>query len=288
MSGLLDVLTAHIWPRYEFSKATLGPVGRVTLSKNTGSTTHLRISTAPEGERKKWLPPGKQKQTAIRKGMRTGIRVGLQLGDVIKDCRGADIELNEWWNGYKLYSERMQLKGRKTAKSEKSGLEKRYKESVPASVRKRYRYIHPHTSLVLSTLLNKGLIPIQTELPVGCVAMRMCTGVDVVCRHVQSGTLVLVELKTGYDSYWHRHTPFPMKGPFAPFHDAPINQHLLQLLFTRLLFNVTCNAKGQERVEALLLRVGTAGVDLIRLPAWATERASAFWDWIKMARTKAQ
>lgn len=69
---------------------------------------------------------------------------------------------------------------------------------------------------VMAWLRQQQLRPVFAEYPVTSWALGITTPVDLVCLDKTSGSVVLVELKTGYDDMFERGTG-PMRAPFTPY-----------------------------------------------------------------------
>jgi hypothetical protein len=110
---------------------------------------------------------------------------------------------------------------------------------------------------IRSRLTIEGLVPVASQLPVGCVGLRLATRVDLVCRG-RSGGLVLVEIKCGFDTYYDVSNQGYMMDPFGDIPATYRNKHALQLSVTSLLFRHGHHSLSRERLDgACVIRVYT-------------------------------
>lgn len=127
------------------------------------------------------------------------------------------------------------------------------------------------------------LQPVDTQVPVGCQTLRVATAVDVVCMD-KFGRHCIVEIKTGFENYYHRHTGTPLAHISPPQTDSPANQHQLQLFVTEALFRRTF--PGRRHGPAFVLRVDSFGVDVMPLQTWTKENAALIFTLLSKRRKK--
>lgn len=84
----------------------------------------------------------------------------------------------------------------------------------------------------------ENLSPVHSELPVGCLQLRLATRIDVVCQHVKTGAWVIVELKSGFHSHYETHRGM-LSTPIAHIPSCLHTHHQLQLLLEVELFQRT-------------------------------------------------
>jgi len=132
------------------------------------------------------------------------------------------------------------------------------------------QHLHLHTRRIVTALHMLKLRPIASQLPVGHEVLRCGTALDLLCVDLQR-RLVVVEIKSGFDAYYERHTMDPMRAPFQDKNDSPHNQHQLQLVLSLLLF---CRTYGlpTARVIGCVLRTYHKGVAHYPLESWARDR----------------
>ena len=113
------------------------------------------------------------------------------------------------------------------------------------------QFLMPH-------LVQRQWTPIASQIPVGDAFLRLATCVDLVVRDAL-GALLLIEIKTGYTGYYHRHTSSNMHKPFEDLNNSPYHQHQLQLAFTR---HYLAQQWGQptDTIPALVLQINPLGI----------------------------
>lgn len=133
----------------------------------------------------------------------------------------------------------------------------------------------PHTRLVCSYLHHAGLRLWATQVHVG-VAAVCGTSVDAVCLNARN-EIVLVEVKTGGDSYLDKHTGVPMSWPFQDQTDSVLNQYSLQLAFTEWLYlkSFPQLVAHHGKAQSCIVRVNKERVVLHPLPEWASSRVDS-------------
>jgi hypothetical protein len=99
------------------------------------------------------------------------------------------------------------------------------------------------------------LRPIGAQVVVRCEQCDLATLVDGVFLNAE-GRVVLVELKCGFEGYVDRSTG-AMRGPFCALSNAPVNQHQIQIAFTRCMFERTFPEFG--KVDAIVVRMTETG-----------------------------
>lgn len=113
--------------------------------------------------------------------------------------------------------------------------------------------MHPYTAKLLSALKAEGLQRVRAQVAVADVDHRVATAVDFVCYRPADDSLVLIELKCGFES----------SDPVWLAKQE--RSHALQLAVTKYLFRLTY--PGIKRVRALVFRVHSAGVRVHGVPA---------------------
>lgn len=117
--------------------------------------------------------------------------------------------------------------------------------------------LHKYTLSLFTQLEGMGMRPVASQVCVGVPSLNMATAVDLVCELVGEQTLVLVEIKTGYNQYLEQDTGM-MRAPFTAIKNHPLNQHRLQAATTEMLFRATytgigrVNARNGTHVQSLV------------------------------------
>jgi hypothetical protein len=154
-----------------------------------------------------------------------------------------------------------------------------------------------YTRRFLAELQRRGLYPLAAQVPVGSLDARCGTAVDLVCVRTRAlgtaavrpgarlapGTpVVLIELKCGYDRTFRLYSGC-MKAPLAHLRDSPLEQHQLQLLVTRILFQRTYRT-AHPVADAAVVRVHGSGIEWVPQRAWTLEEEVAVFAALVRAR----
>jgi hypothetical protein len=118
------------------------------------------------------------------------------------------------------------------------------------------------TKLLVTYLSGQHLVPISTQLAVGCPIDRLGTCIDLVCKDTTTNEIVLIEIKRGcnYRDCTTGHmmrTIIDLNG--HPVNDCLLHQHMLQLLLGELLFVRTFPLETRHH-RCILLYVDTDSV----------------------------
>lgn len=106
---------------------------------------------------------------------------------------------------------------------------------------------------VQKALKDHFLVPIDSQVAVGCVYMRIATKIDILCKNSKN-QFCIIELKCGYDSYWNTFTKEKFVEPFQNVQMTCENQSYLQLLFTTY-FYIHNKLPSEEYGTSYLLHV---------------------------------
>lgn len=102
--------------------------------------------------------------------------------------------------------------------------------------------LHPFTEKVIDYLEIQGMTPMISELPVYDEGLGIATKADSIALD-GDGRLTVIEWKCGMDNYIHRGCT-EMSGPLrGRFSDSPLNQALVQLMFTIRMIERTFGVK---------------------------------------------
>lgn len=111
--------------------------------------------------------------------------------------------------------------------------------------------------------------PISTQVPVRHDTLRIGTMVDVLCKD-KHNNYKLLELKTGFESYYDTSSGRKLSSPFDHKSDCPRNQHQLQLAATEHMYRMT--HKDHRMSQSIILRFHSSGVEIVPLDEWCTGR----------------
>jgi hypothetical protein len=142
---------------------------------------------------------------------------------------------------------------------------------IPGLSRVTMSRLHPQSRMVIEVMDRHGYEAVQAQVPVGDLDIGLATACDSIWRHRVLGLLILVELKK-CETYYYTHETGMMEAPFEDQPNHTLNQHQLQLAFTKHLFEKTYNTRLDG---AMVLRVHSKGVNHIPLVPWTTERMDA-------------
>lgn len=126
---------------------------------------------------------------------------------------------------------------------------------------------------LVKALRAAKLRPLDAQHVVWDERARVATGIDITCEHVPSGSLVLCELKCGYNGGTHDLARGSMRAPLSNVSDCPRNQHQLQAACGELMFKRCTRVKAGVAVDSRVIRVCDEGVHFEALEAWAREAA---------------
>jgi len=142
------------------------------------------------------------------------------------------------------------------------------------------------TKMALSGLSQRGLEPVCAQRVVISEKHRVGTAADIICYSKRQNSIVIVELKCGFD---HGRLAAAQKdgrcckmgAPLSRVADCNVHRHLAQLAVTWELFcreRCTLKRVGELGIEqtptGLLMYVNDAGVEFFELGEWWRNRAS--------------
>lgn len=145
---------------------------------------------------------------------------------------------------------------------------------------------------LLTSWAKRGLRIIGTQVPVGCVAKRLGTAIDVVLMDAQ-GNYYIINVKVhNYKSY-DKHTRLNLLAPFTRVTDSIHHQNQLQLLAETILWRKTYPERGSGKpipvpkskrvLENKLyseINICDAShmVHPFKLEEWAIAKQTEFWE----------
>ena len=139
------------------------------------------------------------------------------------------------------------------------------------------------TKYTFDALAYHHLVPVGSQRVVLSAARRLGTAIDIVCTRGEH-ELVLVELKCGYSGSRTASAGTKLQAPLTKAKDCALHRHFAQLAVTLELFLgeaetiAKLEAKGIDKVSALVLYVDNAESEKFELPAWWRKRGSALVD----------
>lgn len=128
----------------------------------------------------------------------------------------------------------------------------------------------PHTRLLWDELdsLNLQLIAVQVACGVSGLAATCLDGIAMNSRN----QFVVLEFKTGGESYLMKHTGMPMRSPFHDQTDCALHQYFLQLGIGAMLYSQTFPAHDALMGTPLLMQVTQRECRSRELPDWVSVR----------------
>ena len=150
---------------------------------------------------------------------------------------------------------------------------------------KNANHVYNLTKMALSALSKRGLEPVCAQRVVVSEKHRIGTAADIVAYSKKENSLVIVELKTGFDhgrkaAAEKNGVKCKMGKPLQKVNDCVVNRHLAQLAVTRHLFvqeKKTVTRLGElgleQDVQGILLYVNDEGAEFYTLPDWWKKRS---------------
>jgi hypothetical protein len=121
--------------------------------------------------------------------------------------------------------------------------------------------IHAFTGLAFRAMREANLRPVASQVVVFDESRRLATAVDILCVNARAQN-VIVELKCSSDFKYTAATG-PMKHEFAQLSNSLANQHIVQTLVTRELFQRTY---GDKDALACILKISQRGASWVHVP----------------------
>ena len=130
---------------------------------------------------------------------------------------------------------------------------------------KKHINIHPWTKKIFGFIKSKGWCPLVGEFNLYDPALNMGTSVDIVFVSMDTGHLILLEIKTGYNGYFEENDGCYMEGPLnGVLENSPINWAILQIVFSTILV-VMYHKIELTYIEAWVLRIDTNDIQKIKI-----------------------
>lgn len=156
-----------------------------------------------------------------------------------------------------------------------------------------------NTRALLTRWAQRGLRVLATQLPVGCVAKKLGTAIDVVLMDIK-GNYYIINVKVDSWKNYDKHTGHLLEAPYSHaydingkrIYDSKRNQNQLQLLAETILWrktypiygdgNAVAVANGKRTLENKLFpEINTVDAEgIVRefpLQKWAIDKQNEFW-----------
>jgi hypothetical protein len=204
------------------------------------------------------------KQPRINRGLAFGTKIHDQVRKAVDLMSTHGMSVSELLGHIHWF----EAKKAKNLKRKKAGKKMKRGKANPLRTAVRKMKLHKATVRVLAYLMDElRLHPVYADLPVVCVDGLAATGIDILCVHVVTKEIWVIELKTNYCGVYEKHTNNFMNSPFDGLSDSYKNQHLAQLLTTMAFFISTYPTVCRGRkVNGIVLRVHGKGVIPNRIP----------------------
>jgi hypothetical protein len=246
--GLLPTLNRNFYPSYQFKDARFGP---------SGPTTSL-------------AKPTKGKSSRVKGGLFQGRKFDTGVDRSIKLLRAYQFRPEVFWTPslYKIVSKRKDI----TAEH-KIWLKRIFSNSISKSAT-----VVSYVKMFWQLMRDMQLRPQSTQVTVSHPDLPVGTRIDLVCIGMDH-RYHIVEMKTGFENYYHKHTSVKMKYPFDDQPDSAYSQHQLQLSFGNDMYKK--QYPTHKVGDPFVLRVHPGGVHVVPQAKWAEERMSAAWGVIR-------
>lgn len=230
--GLTKLLEANFYPNYSYTAATLGPSGTVKLAAN---------------------------DVKVRGGKKTGIWTDDKIEQSIDIMRKYSFPAQVFWDRTEYMRA---LKRQGVLKTDREKLKVIYRAQTSKGKAK-YK---PYVKLFWEAMHELDLRPTSTQVAVRHASLPVFTCADAVAMDAK-GKYHVIEVKTGYEKNWHKHTQFKMKYPFSECNDSAFNQHQLQVTATNEMYKHTF--PSHKMGDPVLLNFNSAGYKVVPLQPWA-------------------
>lgn len=132
-----------------------------------------------------------------------------------------------------------------------------------------YCAIHEFTEKAISALKIWKFVPITGEYALfNQFPLNVATAADMICMN-ESGELVVIEWKTGMDTYFKRGND-QMSGPLQGiYNNCPLNQAYIQLFFTKTLLESELSMRIKH---AYVVQINSEGIVRYPLPTTITQK----------------
>lgn len=148
-------------------------------------------------------------------------------------------------------------------------------------VKRRFGRVDPYFNKARLAMREWKWTPLIAELPIYDPGLGIATKTDMIGVD-DKGKLILVEWKCGMDNYGKRGNA-PMLGPLkTKFSNCPINQALVQLLFTRLLLQ----NYGLYPEKSYVVQINSEGITPHALPKKMRDKQAKCYQYVANKQKK--
>lgn len=128
-------------------------------------------------------------------------------------------------------------------------------ESKPSTIRSHMEKWSSSTLQIIALFRRNGWVPVDTQVVVGCTETRVATAIDIVAKHFETGRLILLEIKTGYNGTFIEYDGCNMLSPFEDMTASPRHFAWIQLTWTWLLWAKTFPRRKVRHSDVMVLHV---------------------------------
>jgi hypothetical protein len=120
-----------------------------------------------------------------------------------------------------------------------------------------------------------GWVPIASELAIYDERMRVATGIDLIAIDLTDFSIVLLDMKTGYENMSYMQIPSDgtFEYPLDSVADCPMNRHALQLFITRMILKVNYDGFDPEKFRVVRVCPKQKAVKVYEMPTWFYDKA---------------
>jgi len=246
LTGVCNILKEHVFPRYEYEKAVIQPANRPGERPN--NFTPMSSSASADI----MLPTGgvvkKAKNAESRTGKGRGILLDKQITETIRLFRKYALKQSVFFRD----------EDRKEAYTQMNAKDAEALQKICAVA-------ITETKQFWQLCYMMEWKPIASQVPIAHAKMRVGTGVDVVFLD-KDDFVNLLEIKCGFEGYYHKHTATKMNAPFVTT-DSAYNQHQLQALLTHHIYKKQLKDEWKKMGKSIgsiyVLRIHKSGIDLL-------------------------
>lgn len=132
-------------------------------------------------------------------------------------------------------------------------------------------HLDPCVISIIKTLITKNWSPLRAEMKIFDEKLRIATSIDLLVRDLTENKLLLIELKTGYESEQYSsliNDPF-FPTPFNTISNCPQTRHMLQLMGMHEILHRSYGIKVDGAYVLRVLPKMNSKVFLCKMSKWA-------------------
>ena len=156
--------------------------------------------------------------------------------------------------------------------------------NAPAKFEKMGSQVRTSTKDMITAYVSWDWHAVASQYPIAAPDVGIGTCVDMIAV-TRQGEPVLIENKTGFDGYMHKHTDNMRRRPLLGVDNRPLHQHFLQLIIESLIIKKYYGLDFGAR--RYVVQASTKGVIPFQLPAWFVEMEEGIWTtFVDFVRTR--